>query len=264
MSFETIKAFFRLFIPRILDPGYWNFIYKNKYLEFYYGYIKKEKVDETIDVNWKHIHVNRTALINALILEYKLKNTDCKYLEIGCGSNVNFNSIPLPLDSKTGVDPDTERNGEGGNIVVKTSDEFFKTNESKFDIIFIDGLHEYEQCQRDAINSLKYLNEGGTILFHDFLPINWKVEHMPRISGGWTGDVWKVGAELHESKGLDFKIIFCDAGVGFLRKKDNSYEYKKMNTELKDNKYDSFLIWYKKFNIINAYQLLDTINNLKK
>ena len=37
-----------------------------------------------------------------------------------------------------------------------------------------------------------------------------------------------------------------------------------MNTELKDNKYDSFLIWYKKFNIINAYQLLDTINNLKK
>ena len=45
-----------------------------------------------------------------------------------------------------------------------------KNSHLKFDVIFIDGLHEYEQCQRDCLNSMKFLNDGGIILFHDFLP----------------------------------------------------------------------------------------------
>ena len=46
-----------------------------------------------------------------------------------------------------------------------TSDEFFeKYPEEKFDVIFIDGLHHYDQCQKDTINALKKLNESGIIL----------------------------------------------------------------------------------------------------
>ena len=53
-----------------------------------------------------------------------------------------------------------------------TSDEFFNQNNEKFDVIFIDGLHHYDQCQADAINSLKCLNKNGFIFFHDFIPRN--------------------------------------------------------------------------------------------
>jgi hypothetical protein len=33
------------------------------------------------------------------------------------------------------------------------------------------------------------LKPGGFIALHDMLPMNWKLEHMPRLSLGWTGDV---------------------------------------------------------------------------
>lgn len=48
-----------------------------------------------------------------------------------------------------------------------SSDKFFKINKIFFDVVFIDGLHKYEQCQRDCMNSMKFLNQGGIIIFHD-------------------------------------------------------------------------------------------------
>ena len=70
------------------------------------------------------------------------------YLEIGCYKNDLFNIVKCDL--KIGVDPVS-----GGNYRM-TSDEFFKKySDLKFDVIFIDGLHEYDQCKKDCINSMK-------------------------------------------------------------------------------------------------------------
>ena len=44
-----------------------------------------------------------------------------------------------------------------------TSDEFFAQNEGSFDVVFIDGLHEYAQVRADAINALAVLSERGYI-----------------------------------------------------------------------------------------------------
>ncbi len=33
----------------------------------------------------------------------------------------------------------------------------------------------------------------------------------------WTGDVWKVGFELAQTEGVDFRILKLDFGVGVLR-----------------------------------------------
>ena len=44
----------------------------------------------------------------------------------------------------------------------------FSKNKTFFDVIFIDGLHHYKQCQKDCINALKFLKANGIILLHDY------------------------------------------------------------------------------------------------
>ena len=64
------------------------------------------------------------------------KNGYSDYLEIGCDQDQLFSKIEIK--NKIGVDP------VSGGTIRKTSDEFFKENDKKFDIIFIDGLHTYK------------------------------------------------------------------------------------------------------------------------
>ena len=110
-----------------------------------------------------------------------LKNKDCKYLEIGCDQNETYDSIALSSEDKTGVDP-----AAGGNVRM-TSDKFFETNKKNYDVVFIDGLHEYKQCQKDIINALACLNKGGFILIHDMIPLDWRAEFVPRFQNTWNG-----------------------------------------------------------------------------
>jgi len=191
----------------------------------------------------------RHAFINKAISKYN----DCKYLEIGVADNNVFNSIPLKIQNKFGVDP-----SEGGNYRM-TSNEFFQKHENiKFDVIFIDGLHHYEQCQEDCINAMSALNKNGIILFHDFLPRSYFEENVPRKQINWTGNVWKVAVELMNSKNVDFKICIIDMGVGILKLK-NGFEYNMM-PELKDMNYTNFLEFYKNFPLINSEDALDFIS----
>ena len=107
--------------------------------------------DTIIQIDWDKILFNRVSFITAATQKF----SDCRYLEIGCDNNICFKSIPVM--NKIGVDPD-----RGGNIK-DTSDNFFKNNKNRFDVIFIDGLHIYEQCRRDVINSLKVLDKNRYI-----------------------------------------------------------------------------------------------------
>ena len=76
-----------------------------------------------------------------------------------------------------------------------TSNDFLKNNIKKFDLIFLDGLHTYEQTIKDIDNSLKILNERGVILIHDCLPKNLE-PNVPRMYGHWNGDAWKAIVHL--------------------------------------------------------------------
>jgi hypothetical protein len=157
------------------------------------------------DWDWRAINFNRIAAVNKLLS----KQTDPAYLEIGCASNALFNAVPARV--KVGVDP------ASGGTVRKTSDGFFSDNQQKFDVIFIDGLHTYDQARRDVINAIKFLNPNGWVALHDMLPRTWLEHHVPRINGVWTGDVWKVAFELAQTEGLDFKILKIDCGVGVFK-----------------------------------------------
>jgi len=194
-------------------------------------------------IKYENNFYNRIAFINKAISKYK----NCKYLEIGVADNYVFNSIPLKQKNKFGVDPN-----EGGNLRM-TSDFFFKKYYYlKFDVIFIDGYHSYEQAQRDVLNSINSLKPNGIIFIHDMLPRNYLEEKYPRPKNQhvWMGDVWKVGVELNNSTNKIFKIINIDCGIGILKVKKN-FKYNKMPV-LKKMRFVKFMEFYKKMPLINS------------
>lgn len=159
-----------------------------------------------LDWEWKATPFNRISLMNLLARHL----VNCRYLEIGCDKDELFHA--LPIEDKTGVDP-----VRGGNCRM-TSDAFFNQNKRQFDLIFIDGLHSYGQIRRDIEHAFQALAPGGWIGLHDMLPRDWKEQHIPRVQGLWTGDVWKAAFELARTPGLDFRIVKIDHGVGLVRK----------------------------------------------
>ena len=237
---KKLKAYLKHFTPPILEPDYFKEIYNRVF--------NKDKILHHFE--YENNFFKRHAFINLAVSKFK----NCKYLEIGVDDNDVFNSIPLSLENKYGVDPK-----KGGNFRM-TSDDFFKKNSQiKFDVIFIDGLHEYEQCQRDCINAIKQLNENGIILFHDFLPRSIFEENVPRKQSSWTGDVWKVAVELANSKNAQFKIINIDMGIGVLKIKNN-FEYEKMK-ELENKSFKEFLDYKNNLSIISSQEGINFISD---
>ena len=50
----------------------------------------------------------------------------------------------------------------------QSSDNFFKENEQKFDVIYVDGWHEAPQVYKDLNNSWNSLNANGLIICDDY------------------------------------------------------------------------------------------------
>jgi hypothetical protein len=161
-----------------------------------------------LEINFGSEH--RLDLIKAFI-----EKTNCKsYLEIGCDKNQIWNHISV--DNKFGVDP-----RRGGNMRM-TSDEFFKQNSSSFDVIFIDGLHEYNQVTRDFENSLQVLNAGGVIIIHDMLPRTKEMADPNVIcTGSWLGDVYRLAFDLASRSDILFHMVMIDQGCGVIVKQPN-------------------------------------------
>ena len=178
------------------------------------------------------------------MINYFIKKNNYKsYLEIGCDKNQIFSQITL--NKKIGVDPYS-----GGNVR-KTSDDFFKENAEKFDLIFIDGLHVYDQVKRDIVNSINFLNKEGVILVHDCLPDTIGKQAVPRYKMQWNGDVWKAIVDLRQRDDLEIHTCFVDQGIGIIKKQINS-SILKINKKTQDLKFSDFYHNHKEYlRIIN-------------
>ena len=149
------------------------------------------------------------------LLDYLIKKNDySNYLEIGCDKDQLFSKVNIK--NKIGVDP-----SNGGNVR-KTSNDFFSDNREFFDIVFIDGLHKYEQVKQDIINSLKFLNENGVVLVHDCMPDSLGKQAVPRYKMQWNGDVWKAIVDLRQDENLEIFTCSIDQGIGIIKKKKNT------------------------------------------
>ena len=178
------------------------------YLRRFYYFLTNERFSKKLNYDW-HQTSNRFDIINKIIKNKKFKS----YLEIGCQNDVNFSRIII--DNKIGVDP------QSGGTHKMTSDEFFIQNKDTFDLIFIDGLHIYEQVIKDIDNSLKILKENGVILIHDCLPSKIWHQTIPQTHTSWNGDVWKSIVNLRTRKEIDTYTIKADQGLGLVLKRRN-------------------------------------------
>lgn len=217
------------------------------FLNRIYYFLFVERFNKKLKIEFPE-NIKRWDLIQNIINKKKYDN----YLEIGCDKDQSFSKIEVK--NKIGVDPIS-----GGNVR-STSDQFFTANTKKFDIIFIDGLHHYEQVIKDVNNSLEILNENGFILLHDCLPRSIAHQAIPRYRGSWNGDVWKALVELRTRSDLDTYTCQIDFGVGIVRKKKNTeilYIEKKNFKHLKFSDYYYNLNSYMR--VIDYKKALDLI-----
>lgn len=184
--------------------------------------------------------MERAQLIQTLIDKYKFES----YLEIGVRDGDVF--FMINCAKKVAVDPVYSLNWKGqvkrviheasGHILFTgTSDDFFNhvasglLKVSTFDIVLIDGMHEFDYALRDIENSLKYLSSNGYIIVHDCNPItpeaacsfqDWKARN---FTGIWNGDVWKSIYYLSVNR-PDLKVVVIDSdhGLGIISRSDRS------------------------------------------
>jgi hypothetical protein len=204
----------------------------------------------------------RWDIINRLIEENNYKS----YLEIGYYKGWSFDNVKCEF--KISVDPNPCKIEEQetcpyGNAMIlpphaifkMTSDDFFKHCDSggefrdhKWDIIFIDGLHEAKQVTKDIENSLRYLSPGGTIVLHDCNPP--KYEHTTTgIDGCWTGNVYKAFVEHRIQNDHLTYVIDTDWGIGII---DPNVKVSPLNFPLEEVNYDSL--------DDNRYEILNLIS----
>lgn len=153
----------------------------------------------------------RWDVINTIMKKYDLKS----YLEIGV-QDANCNFAKIQAERKVSVDPAPRNYCD----FVMTSDQYFDQLDPKetFQFCFIDGLHHDYQVERDVLNCLNHLEEGGFIMCHDCLPENesQQTRHIPE--GAWTGDCWKAWVKLRCTRpDLFMTVINTDWGCGIIR-----------------------------------------------
>jgi len=133
------------------------------------------------------------------------------YLEIGVETGQTLLQVASP--ERTGVDPTFQfdwqmhDNRDGIQLHECSSDDFFASldPEIRYDLIFIDGLHTFEQTYRDILQALRHSHHRSVILIDDTVPCDVfstcrdqeQCVNMRRQFGGsddifWHGDTYKV------------------------------------------------------------------------
>ncbi len=186
--------------------------------------VRKQSMDEI---------AKRTA--RSQVINYLLSRVagDTTYLEIGVRDpSKNFDKIKA--SKKYSVDPGIEFAPNPVDFPV-TSDRFFEqlsksevlSADTRFDVIFIDGLHLAEQVDKDIRNALQFIKDDGFIVLHDCNPpTEWHAReaHNYRESPAgnfWNGTTWKAFVKWRSEPSLFSCCIDSDWGVGVISKKHN-------------------------------------------
>lgn len=209
-------------------------------------------------------------------------NSTHNYLEIGVSSGKTFRNVVFP--HKVAVDPKIKfklDSTENQKVFLHetTSDNFFSNIANQhppFDLIFVDGLHTFEQTFRDFCASLAHSHSRTIWLIDDTVPHNW-VEANPntKIVGAirtlfrtkgtlWMGDVYKLIFMIHDFfpqfsyatfEGHGQTVVWCETRKDF----QPTWNSLKKISQLSFNDFKKFKKSH--LNIMDAAQIIKAIEN---
>jgi len=108
----------------------------------------------------------------------------------------------------------------------------------RYDIILVDGWHEYDTSYRDLRTAFDLIDGGGLLVVHDCLPPNAAVATPEFIPGEWCGVTYKAYLDfVCGRRDLDYRTVDIDYGCGIIRK------------------LDSWSHWAKSFGMLSAFFL---------
>lgn len=156
---------------------------------------------------FRHDRLNSLAEINS---------AKC-YLEIGVREGATLKKVNVV--SKYGVDPlfrfdkqsFFDKPDERVELFEVASDQFFAelSPDVKFDLVFVDGLHQFEQVLRDILNAFRHCHAKSILVVDDTIPTSIAaatrnlsdlgkiMEATCENSKNWMGDVYKIFPFLH-------------------------------------------------------------------
>lgn len=173
---------------------------------------------------------SRTVVLNYLLDVAKRlsRSSRTTYLEIGVRRPAeNFAHIRATV--KYGVDPGVEVPSAQVDFRM-TSDDFFSQLragailpvDTRFDVIFIDGLHLADQVDQDIANALEVVTQHGFVAIHDCNPpTEWHARecfeyHLNPHWNVWNGTAWKAFVKWRSSVRVQSCCIDTDWGIGVL------------------------------------------------
>ncbi|MFZ0408695.1 MAG: class I SAM-dependent methyltransferase [Cyanobium sp.] len=133
------------------------------------------------------------------------------YLEIGVETGATL--LQVAVEQRTGVDPSfafdwqLHHGRDGLQLHRCTSDVFFAELEpsTRYDLIFLDGLHTFDQTYRDILHALRHSHPGTVILIDDTFPsdvfsacrdqqecLSLRAQFADASDMRWHGDTYKV------------------------------------------------------------------------
>jgi hypothetical protein len=152
--------------------------------------------------------ITRKAVVQSVLELFESPS----YLEIGVQKGKTFNSVHAR--EKVAVDPKflfdyaaVAADVPGTSFHETTSDDYFgriAARDAAFDVVYIDGLHTFEQTLRDLVNSISLLKPQGVIIIDDVFPSSYSaslpvkaeakalIRATGEISNAWMGDVYRL------------------------------------------------------------------------
>ena len=205
------------------------------------------------------------------------------YLEIGVFDGRTF--LNVDFKNKVGVDPyfrfDYKSNiSDKSKLIQVTSDEYFSNlieRGEQFDLIFIDGLHEFKQTLRDICASVAHSHERTLWIIDDVYPVDvfssWP-EQMKAINfrkeqglegGQWHGDVYKVVFFIHDyMPSFSYITISDGANRQLLMWKEPRENFSPEMKSLKDIEDMHYFLMREKDDIFNLTPWSECLSLLKQ
>jgi glycosyltransferase involved in cell wall biosynthesis len=92
----------------------------------------------------------------------------------------------------------------------------------RYDVVLVDGHHEYETTIRDLNAVFELLTPSGLILIHDCLPETQEIASPTIVEGAWMGLCYKAFLDFALDRAdLEYCTLDCDQGCGIIRKKSH-------------------------------------------